>query len=261
MKQKEDNVKYNLISALSLITVLFVWYLMTDVFDVMNTNMLPSPVKIFKSLIRKFYDKNPDGSTLLVHLAASLQIALSGYSIGLVIGIPLGICMAWYDKFDNYARPLFDLIRPVPGIAWIPLMIILFGIGVLSKAMIVFLSSFTACVINSYSGVRQTKTVHLWVGKTFGYSNRRMLFKIGIPTALPMILTGMKAALGTSWGALIAAELLASTAGLGFMIQQARGVLRPDIIIAGMLVIGGVGAFLSYLITLLERAVLKGGRW
>jgi NitT/TauT family transport system permease protein/taurine transport system permease protein len=261
MKQKENNTKYILVSVLSLCTVVFIWYLLTDVLGWVNTNMLPSPVKVFRSFIRKFYDKNPDGSTMLVHLAASLQVALSGYSIGLVVGIPLGICMAWYEKFDNYARPLFDLIRPVPGIAWIPLMIILFGIGVMSKAMIVFLSSFTACVINSYSGVKQTKTVHMWVGQTFGYSNRKMLFKIGIPTALPMILTGMKAALGTSWGALIAAELLASTAGLGFMIQQARGVLRPDIIIAGMLMIGAVGAFLSYLITLLEKVVLKGGWW
>ena len=198
---------------------------------------------------------------MLVHLAASLKVALSGYLIGLLVGIPLGICMAWYKKFDWFARPLFDLIRPVPGIAWIPLMIILFGIGLLSKSMVIFISSFTACVINSYSGIKQTESVHLWVGQIYGASNSTQLFKIAIPTALPMIMTGMKAALGTSWGALIAAELLASTKGLGFMIQQSRGLMRVDIIIAGMAMIGIVGALLGVLLNLLEKLVLRGGRW
>ena len=198
---------------------------------------------------------------MLVHLAASLKVALSGYLIGLLVGIPLGICMAWYKKFDWFARPLFDLIRPVPGIAWIPLMIILFGIGLLSKSMVIFISSFTACVINSYSGIKQTESVHLWVGQIYGASNATQLFKIAIPTALPMIMTGMKAALGTSWGALIAAELLASTKGLGFMIQQSRGLMRVDIIIAGMAMIGIVGALLGVLLNLLEKLVLRGGRW
>ena len=223
--------------------------------------LLPSPTAVVKALVEKCYDPNPEGATLLVHIAASLKVALSGYLIGLLIGIPLGICMAWYKGIDYFVRPVFDLIRPVPGIAWIPLMIIFFGIGLLSKAMVIFLSSFTACVINSYSGIKQTRTVHLWVGKTFGFSNTRLLFKVAIPTSMPMILTGMKGALATSWGALIAAELLASTAGVGFMIQQARAVIRPDIIIAGMVVIGAIGALLSMLLTQLEKQLLKGGRW
>ena len=127
--------------------------------------------------------------------------------------------------------------------------------------MVIFISSFTACVINSYSGIKQTESVHLWVGQIYGASNTTQLFKIAIPTALPMIMTGMKAALGTSWGALIAAELLASTKGLGFMIQQSRGLMRVDIIIAGMAMIGIVGALLGVLLNLLEKLVLRGRRW
>lgn len=223
--------------------------------------MLPSPLSVLKAIADKFVDPNPDGAVLLSHLAASLQVALSGYFIGMLVGIPLGICMAWFNRFDRFARPLFDLVRPVPGIAWIPLMIILFGIGLLSKAMVIFISSFTAFVINSYAGIKRTETVHLWVGQTYGAGNLTLLFKIAIPTALPMIMTGMKAALGTSWGALIAAELLASTRGLGFMIQQSRGIMRVDIIIAGMVVIGLVGALLGLGINAIERIILRGGRW
>ncbi len=253
--------RYLLISIAAVAAFLFGWYLATDVYQLAPTTMLPSPIKVFKTFAQKFYDIRPDGATMLQHLGSSLKVALSGYMIGVVIGLPLGILMAWSKRADMFIRPLFDMIRPVPGIAWIPVMIILFGIGLLSKAMVIFLSSFTACVINAYSGIKQTKTVHLWVGQTFGASNLQLLFKIAIPSSLPMILTGLRVALGSSWGALVAAEMLASTRGLGFMIQQCRGLFRPDVIVAGMIAIGGTGAFLTWLLTLLEKRILKGGRW
>lgn len=254
----EGAFKYKIVSILVVIGFLVFW----QIASMLSSNiMLPTPVAVLEGFVVKFFDPDPDGSTMLVHLATSLKVALSGYLIGLIVGNTLGICMAWYKPFDWFVRPIFDLVRPVPGIAWIPLMIILFGIGLLSKSMVIFISSFTACVINSYSGIKQTQSVHLWVGQIYGASNTTQLFKIAIPTALPMIMTGMKAALGTSWGALIAAELLASTSGLGFMIQQSRGLMRVDIIIAGMIMIGLVGAILAYILTLLEKLVLRGGRW
>jgi NitT/TauT family transport system permease protein/taurine transport system permease protein len=241
--------------------VLIVWWILTDVLKLTSPTTLPGPLRIIKTFFVKFVDPNPDGATLFEHLLSSLQIALSGYFIGVVIGIPLGIAMAWNKKVDYYITPLFDLLRPVPGIAWIPLMIIFFGIGLLSKAMVIFLSAFIACVVNSYAGIRTTKPVHIWVGSTFGATKWQLLTRIAIPSALPMIFTGLRVALGASWNALIAAELLASNRGLGFMIQQARGLYRPDIIIMGMLVIGGVGALLASLIGVLERKVIGGGKW
>ena len=89
-----------------------------------------------------------------------------------------------------------------------------------------FLSAFVPCVLNSYTGIRQTKDVHLWVGQTFGASDTQMLLNIAIPTALPMIMTGIRVALGAAWTCIVAAEMLASTKGLGYMIQQARGNLQ-----------------------------------
>lgn len=261
LQKKKGNLRYVLVSVLTIALFIFAWYLVTDVFKMVSRTVLPSPLRVFKTFIEKFYRKAPDGATMIQHLGASLQVAMSGYLIGVVIGIPLGILMAWSKAADMFVRPIFDLIRPIPGIAWIPVMIVLFGIGLLSKAMVIFLSSFTAMVINAYSGIKQTKAVHLWVGQTFGATNLQLLFKVAIPSALPMILTGLRVALGSSWGALVAAEMLASSRGLGFMIQQCRGIGRPDVIIAGMIAIGIVGAFLTWLLTLLERAVLKGGRW
>ena len=253
--------KYILISALSLSTAVFIWWLCTDVLKLAPGTVLPSPVKVLSTFIKKLYDSAPDGATLIEHIGSSLNVAMTGYALGLIIGIPLGILMAWYDKVDMYVRPIFDLIRPIPGIAWVPFTILFFGIGIMSKASVVFLSAFVSCVINAYSGIRQTKSVHVWVGQTFGASKFEILWRVGIPSALPMILTGMRVALASAWTAIVAAELLASTRGLGFMIQQSRGIYRPDVIIAGMLAIGGIGSILTYLISLLEKRLLKGGRW
>lgn len=262
MRTKTEKSKiYFFLSVLSLGVFITIWWLITEVLHLTMPTTLAGPVRVVTTFVKKFYNTDPDGATLPQHLAASLKVALSGYLIGVFIGVPLGITMAWNKKVDYFVTPLFDLLRPIPGLAWIPLMIIFFGIGLLSKAMVIFLSAFIACVVNSYSGIKNTKPVHLWVGQTFGAGSLQLLSKIALPSALPMIFAGLRVALGASWNALIAAELLASTRGLGFMIQQARGLYRPDIIIMGMLVIGAVGAFLAFVIGLLEKRILGGKRW
>ena len=263
MKQEKKQLlnKYLFISILSICVGIFAWWLVTDGLGLFRSNVLPSPVKVLNTFIKKTYETKPDGATLLQHLFASLQVALGGYIIGAVVGIPLGIFMAWNDKIDMLVRPVFDLVRTIPGVAWTSVMVTLVGIGYMSKALVIFISAMVAMVINSFSGLKQTKTVHLWVGQTFGASNWELLTKIAIPSALPMIFTGLDVALGSAWTTLVAAELLASTRGLGFMIQQARGIFRLDIIIVGMIVIAITGSVLSGLIRKLGNKLVKGGRF
>lgn len=263
MKQEKKQLlnKYLFISILSICVGIFAWWLVTDGLGLFRSNVLPSPLKVLNTFIKKTYETKPDGATLLQHLFASLQVALGGYIIGAVVGIPLGIFMAWNDKIDMLVRPVFDLVRTIPGVAWTSVMVTLVGIGYMSKALVIFISAMVAMVINSYSGIKQTKTVHLWVGQTFGASNWELLTKIAIPSALPMIFTGLDVALGSAWTTLVAAELLASTRGLGFMIQQARGIFRLDIIIVGMIVIAITGSVLSGLIRKLGNKLVKGGRF
>ena len=258
MKERKGNGKYILISCASVCLVLLVWFVCINVLHLKSETVFPGPVKVFETFVEKLYTKAPDGATLLQHLWSSIRVALFGYALGAVVGVPLGIAMEWNKWVDRFVRPLFDLIRPIPGLAWIPMFILLFGIGITSKALVIFLGALIACVVNSYTGIQQTQELHLWVGDVFGASNAQKLFKIAIPTALPMIFTGLRVALGTSWTALVAAELLASTQGLGYMIQQARAISRPDIIIVGMLAIGAVGAVFDALLHLVEIKVAKG---
>ena len=246
-QQHKKKIKFGIVSAISLICFFVIWYVCSAVLHLKPDYILPSPVQVLEAFVYKLTNTAPDGATLFGHIAASLQVALSGYVLGVVVGVPLGIAMAWFHKVDLFVTPLFDLIRPVPTIAWIPLMILWFGIGLGAKAAIIFVSAFVPCVINAYSGIKQTKQVHLWVAQTFGASRREMLFTVAIPTAMPLIFTGMRISLGTAWMTLCAAEMLASNRGLGYMIQLNRTLARADLIIVGMLTIGVVGIILTTL--------------
>lgn len=261
VKQFLEKQKYHLISAGSFLFVLLIWELCTDVLHVISPMMLPSPAKILQTLIYKLTGGvNPDGATLFQNIWASLKIALGGYAVGVLVGVPLGIGMAWSRRFELFVKPLFNIIRPIPALAWIPLMILWLGIGYASKVGIIFFAAFISATVNSYTGIKRTSQVHLWVGKTFGATNRQLLFKVAIPTAMPMIFTGLRLALGSSWVALVAAELLAATKGLGYMIQMARMLGRPDVIIVGMLTIGAIGLVLNYALEALQKRFVKGGK-
>ena len=116
-KQKIRLDRYLFISVLSVCVGIFIWWLVTDGLGIFRSNVLPSPIKVFKTFLRKWVETKPDGATLFQHVFASLQVALGGYLIGAAIGIPLGIFMAWNDKIDMFVRPVFDLVRTIPGVA------------------------------------------------------------------------------------------------------------------------------------------------
>lgn len=246
-----------IISVISLIVFIAFWELATDVFRFFPEHALPSPFKVLKVFIVKLVEPNPDGSILIEHIMASLQVTLSGYVIGAIFGVTLGIAMAWYKPIDLFVKPIFDLIRPIPPIGWVPIMILLFGIGLESKAMVIFISGSIPSIINSYTGIKQTSEVHINVAKTFGATKFKILTSVAIPTAMPMIFTGLKVSLGVSWMTVVAAELVAASKGLGYMLQISRTICRPDIIVMGMLVISGVGTILITILSLIEKRFVR----
>jgi len=254
---KKANKKFIIISIISLVTFIGLWEVVTDVLRIFPDYALPSPYKVVKVFIRKLYDPNPDGSILIKHIGSSLQVTLAGYGLGAVFGISLGILMAWYKPVDLFVKPMFDLIRPIPPIGWVPIMILLFGIGIESKAMVIFISGSIPCIINAYTGIKQTSEVHINVAKTFGATKFEILKKVAIPTAMPMIFTGLKVSLGVSWMTVVAAELVAASSGLGYMLQISRTICRPDIIVMGMLIISGVGTVLIAILVFLEKKFVR----
>lgn len=249
----------NWISIVSFLIFLVIWELICR-FDLIGPYQLVPPSEVITVFFEKLTDVNPDGTVLQQHAVASLALALAGFLAAVVIGVPLGLFMGWYPKVNLLVRPLFDAIRPIPPIAWIPIAILWLGIGMTAKAFIIFLAAFVPCVINSYTGIRLTNPVLIRVAEIYGASNFETFRKIGVPSAIPMIFTGMKLSLNAAWTTLVAAELLAASVGLGFMIQQGRRLARPDIIIVGMLTIGFLGALMSWILTRIEARFASSRR-
>jgi NitT/TauT family transport system permease protein len=224
------------------------------------TTLLASPSTTLTLAIDKLTNVNPDGATLLTHAWVSMEEAFIGYVLALLVGLPLGLMMGWFSVVRGIARPIFELVRPIPPIAWIPLTIFWFGIGLGGKVFIIWISGIVPCVINAYMGVRMTNPVHIQMARTFGASDWKIFTSICVPSALPMVFGALQIALAYCWVTLVGAELLASDQGLGFLITMGRNLGRTDIVILGMVSVGLAGAVIGVIIDRIEAKLLAGIR-
>lgn len=256
LERLRSRLKTIVLGIISILVFLSVWQLLCSL-HIVGEKALVSPIEVIRAIFIKMGDTKPDGNTLLQNIWSSFKLAMIGFFLALVVGLPLGLLMGWYRPLDKFVRPIFEIIRPLPPIAWIPIVIVLLGIGTVAKSFIIFFSTFVPIVINSYTGIRETNQVYINFSRTCGYSNWRTFLTVGIPSAMPLAFAGMVIALGNGWGTLVAAEMLASNSGLGYMIFMGRSYGRIDIIIAGMLVIGLLGLALIAALSSVESYVLR----
>lgn len=254
--RKKEKRQLLAISIISVVVFLSIWEIISKT-GLVDPKYLAAPSTVVETFIRKFTDPNPDGATLLTHIATSLQLVIVGYTAAIVIGVPLGLLMGYYRTFDRLVSPIFEIMRPIPPLAWIPLSIIWLGVGTAAKGFIIFLAAFVPCVINSYTGVKLTPNVLMNVAKTCGASRWEIFWTVCVKSAMPLTFTGIQVSLGNAWSTLVASELVSATSGLGYMIQQGRSYVRADIILVGMLTIGIIGAILTTLLSKLEHIVVK----
>lgn len=253
---RKQKIKYLSISVAVVLLVLLVWQLVVQM-GLVSTRFFDSPSGVVETILRKITSKKPDGGYLYQHIWASAKVVWLGFLLAAVIGIPLGLFMGWYRLCDRVIRPLFELVRPIPSLAWIPIVILFLGIGVEARSVIIFTGCFVATVLNTYTGIRSTNQTLINVAKTCGASNFQTFVKIGIPSAMPMIFAGLKTSMGSAWGTIVAAEMLASSNGLGYMIQMGRSFGEVSLIMAGIIVIGILGFISSGFVSLVEGVVLK----
>jgi len=255
-KQRKKFIKSIILGVTGFIVFLGIWTFAAH-FELIDRRLIATPLEVVRALITKTYDVRPDGALLFQHIWSSLLIATSGFGLAVIIGVPLGLLMGWYKPIDRFLGPIFEILRPLPPIAWIPFTIIFLGIGLLAQSTIVFLSAFVASLINSYTGIKLTNPVYINVAKTCGAPNWRIFLRVGIPSALPMVFAGMRISLGNSWSTLVAAEMLAASRGLGYMILMGRTFFRIDLIIGGMIMIGALGLLFTTAFEAMERRILK----
>jgi NitT/TauT family transport system permease protein len=238
-----------LLAKLSLpVALLILWQVWSLSFD----GGLPPPTDVLIA----FFEALRDGS-LLTNIGASLGRVFAGYALSVVIGVPLGLAMGYSIWFERAFGTLVEGLRPIPASAWVPISIVLMGVGERPAIFLVFIGTVWAVIINSVQGVRSVPKHLVWAARTMGATRRQIFFKVIFPEALPSVLTAMRIGVGIAFTNVIVAELIAVRSGLGYMITEARLVMRPDLVLAGMLAIGVVGYLLDLAVRLALRHALQ----
>jgi ABC-type nitrate/sulfonate/bicarbonate transport system permease component len=208
---------------------------------------LPSPVEIVYGFKDLLVIGVPPGHLLHNHMFYSLYRVVLGYAAASLLAIPLGLLMGWSAKLLKMIRPLVEVVRPIPPLAWIPIAILWFGIGIKSAAFIIFLGAFFPILLNTISGVLSISPILIEAARTLHAKEKDIFLKVLFPGTVPSIYVGMRIGIGIGWMTLVAAEFtgVKEGYGLGYMIMTARDIQRPDEILAGMLVIGVIGLFID----------------
>lgn len=217
-------------------------------------NFLPRPIEVLQQLFHMTGDTLA-GKTLWGHLWASFRRVLIGFCIASAIGVPLGLFMALNQYVRSIVKPIFDIIKPMPPISWISLAILWFGIGEESKVFIIGIGAFVPALINAYNGIRLLDPSLYDVVRMSGGSRRHEIFEVALPASFPAVFAGLQIALSNAWGCLLAAELVSSRAGMGFLIILGMTVSKPAMIIGGMVVIALTAWLLTVVLTRVERII------
>jgi sulfonate transport system permease protein len=230
--------------------VILGWMTASTLFSV-NSYLLPSPGRVLDTLL--FLTGK---GILLKHVTTSLYRVFYGFGIAFFTAFPAAVLLGMNPGTRPFVEPLLHFIRHIPPIACIPLLILWFGIGEMSKIAVIVLAAFFPIFLNTLTGVLQCDVRLLEVAKIFDLTSGEKFRKIIVPSALPAVIAGMRLGLGYSWRALMGAELIAASAGIGYMILDAEQLSRPDVVLAGILVIGIVGYGMDYAFLKLSGLIL-----
>jgi taurine transport system permease protein len=240
-----------LLSFVTIAALLFVWWGVTTMGWV-KPLFLPSP----QAIVQKFFEVWANGFTgtpLWEHILISAARVFGAFVLACAIGIPLGLAMGMSPIMRGIFDPPIEFYRPIPPLAYLPLMIIWLGIGETSKIALLTLAMFAPICLSAQAGVRSVPIERVNAALSLGASRWQVFAHIVLPSALPEILTGLRIAIGVGWGTLVAAELIASTRGIGFMIMSASHFLATDVVFVGILVIAAWAFAFSLGMRALER--------
>jgi taurine transport system permease protein len=242
------------LSVLSIACLIFIWWLVTAMGWV-KPLFIPSPAAI----VNKFVQVWRDGFTntpFLEHVAISTARVFGAFLLACVIGIPLGLAMGMSPVVRGIFDPPIEFYRPIPPLAYLPLMIIWFGIGETSKVLLIFLSVFAPVALGARSGVRSAAIEQIHAAYSFGATRWQVMRHVILPSALPEILTAMRIGIGFGWTTLVAAEMVAATSGLGYMVLSASQFLQTSTVIMGIIVIAAIAYAFDLLMRFVERRVV-----
>lgn len=223
-----------LMASISIGFALLLWHL--SVGTLFNPALVPTPEQTFSKAWRMMLT-----GELFMHVAVSMRRVLVGYAVGCVVGIAVGALIGRVRIVRELADPLLELIRPISPVAIVPLAMLWFGIGELSKFFVIIYATVIIVLLNTAAGVSRTPVTRIRAARCLGASEYEVFVKIILPSAVPYVLTGMRVALGFSFMGIVAAELIGASEGLGFLIMNSQMLLQTDQLFVGLLSLGVVG--------------------
>ncbi len=241
MKAKK-NLEVIICGAISISAFLLLWQIGCK-YSELGT-MIPEPVTVLKAIGKSMTSHSIGSRTLWGHIFASLSLVLVGYVIGASLGIIIGLSMGWNKTLEAIVAPIFRFVRPIPPIAWIPFSILWFGLGFQAKVFLIVLASFCNVMLNSWTGAKSADPQLMGAARMLGASERQVFTTIVMPSAVPHIFAGLQVAMSSSWTTVLAAEMVRSTEGLGWMIVTGQTNLDMTQILVGIVTIGVIGFIL-----------------
>jgi len=242
---------------LSIGSILFVWWLITAGLGLIRPLFLPSPAETWDAAwgLMNGSANQVYGGNLFYQTAVSTLRVLLGFVIACLIAVPLGVLAGLSRAANNLLEPIMQVLQPIPPIAWTPLAIVWFGLNLKAMLFLIVIASFVSMFINTVVGVREVRPVFARVAASLGGSRLQTICLVILPAAAPMLFTGLRLSFGRAWITIIAAELIAASSGLGYMIMNARTILATGDVITGMVVIGVIGAAFDRLLLWFERRI------
>ena len=232
-----------------------IWYL-AGALHLAPPQFLPLPHEVVAKLIN--LSQEPfSGYTLWQHMASSLQRFALGFGLAALIGVPLGLLMGWFRWLDDVVSPLFDGLRFIAPVAWVPFAALWFGTGAGGPTLIIFAGAFPPCLINAYRGARGVDIRYLEAASMLGVGNFRTITEVLFPAAVPSIIAGLRIGAGLGWMSLVGAELIVASSGMGYLIVKGQSAIATDIVMAGMVAIGMVGVGIDLALRRMEAYLLK----
>ena len=217
--------------------------------------IFPTPLQVVTGTLELVGD-----GSLWDHIGSSLFRVGTGFGLAVVIAVPLGLWMGRVDGAYLTLNPIFQMLRPISPIAWIPIAILWFGVGNASPIFLIFIASVFPLIVQTAAGVHTIERRYLRAADNFGVPRSKLYRQVIIPAVLPEIIVGMRISLGVAWLVVVAAEMIALRSGLGYLIMDSRNAgNRYDLVVAAMIIIGMIGLLLDGLMRLLER--MKSVRW
>src|SRR6184192_1621914 len=215
---------------------------------------LPPPWTVAAKFIDLIHEPF-SGYTLQQHLASSFARFGMGFALAAVIGVPLGLAMGWFRWLDAIVSPLFDGLRFVAPIAWVPFAALWFGTGIGGPVLVIFTGAFPPCVINAYRGAKYVEPRYIEAARTLGVGNVRMVTEVLLPASVPSIVAGLRISAGLGWQSLIGAELIVASSGIGYLMVKGQSNISTAIVMSGMIAIGIVGVVIDVLLRALQARI------